>query len=106
MLKSIERLLNAHGLRTRGFSSAESSLGSDFDGAISCLVLDVHLADMSGIQLQRRLRDLGFAIPVIFITAVDDLALEVEARAAGCIAYLRKPFAPSSLLSAVSQTTA
>ena len=64
-------------------------------------MLDIHLANMSGIQLRRWLRDSGSSLPVIFITAVDDEALEAEAREAGCVAYLHKPFAAMFLLSAI-----
>lgn len=101
MRRSIERLLNAHGHQTHGYASAETFLESDFAATIGCLVLDIHLAVMSGIQLRRWLRDSGSRLPVIFITAVDDETLEVEAREAGCVAYLRKPFAAKFLLSAV-----
>ena len=101
--RSIERLLNAHGHQTYGYVSAETFLESDFAGTIDCLVLDIHLGDMSGIQLQRRLRDSSFVLPVIFVTAVDDAALEAEAREAGCVAYLHKPFAAQQLLSAIDK---
>jgi FixJ family two-component response regulator len=66
-------------------------------------VLDVHLGKMSGIQLHRWLCASGFDLPVIFITAVDDEAIEAEARKAGCVAYLHKPFAAELLLSAIEE---
>ncbi|MFI0846060.1 response regulator transcription factor [Mesorhizobium sp. IMUNJ 23232] len=103
MRRSIERLLNAHGYQTQGYASAETFLEVDFTGTIGCLVLDIHLGDMSGILLRRRLSSIGSALPVIFITAVDDEAVEAEALEAGCLAYLRKPFAAKLLLSAVGQ---
>jgi DNA-binding response OmpR family regulator len=56
---------------------------------------------MTGIQLRRWLSESGSSVPVIFITAVDDERLEAEARDAGCVAYLRKPFAGKFLLSAI-----
>ena len=68
-----------------------------------CLVLDIHLGNMSGIELRRRLANIGSSLPVIFITAVDDAALEQDARAAGCLAYLHKPFAAKLLISAIHQ---
>jgi FixJ family two-component response regulator len=101
MRRSIERLLNAHGYQTEGYASAETFLGRDSANPIGCLVLDIHLGNMSGIQLRRQLRDSGFSLPVIFVTAVDDDALEAEARDAGCLAYLHKPFAANLLLSAI-----
>jgi FixJ family two-component response regulator len=106
MRRSIERLLNAHGYQTQGYASAETFLESDFVGKIGCLVLDIHLGNMSGIQLRIRLRDSGFILPVIFITAVDDEALEAEALNAGCVAYLHKPFAAKFLLSAIDKALA
>ncbi|WP_077378365.1 response regulator transcription factor [Mesorhizobium prunaredense] len=102
MRRSIERLLNAYGYQTHGYASAETFLESDFAGMIGCLVLDIHLANMSGIQLRHWLSDSNSSLPVIFITAVDDDALEAEARDAGCVAYLHKPFAATFLLSAVN----
>jgi FixJ family two-component response regulator len=106
MRRSIERLLNAHGYQTEGYASAEAFLGRGSANAIGCLVLDIHLGEMSGIQLRRQLRDSGFSLPVIFVTAVDDEALEAEARDAGCAAYLHKPFAAKFLLSAVEEALA
>ena len=103
---SIERLLNAHGHQTLGYASAETFLESDFACRVGCLVLDIHLVSMSGIQLRRWLRESGSNLPVIFITAVDDQALEAEARATGCVAYLHKPFAPTSLLLAINDVFA
>lgn len=103
MRRSIERLLNAHGYRTQGYASAETFLEADTISIVGCLVLDIHLGDMSGIQLRRRLSIAGSALPVIFITAVDDDAVEAEALEAGCLAYLHKPFAAKLLISAVDQ---
>ncbi|WP_442583775.1 response regulator transcription factor [Mesorhizobium sp. ASY16-5R] len=103
MRRSIERLLNAHGYQTQGYASAETFLAGGVTSKIGCLVLDIHLGDMSGILLRRRLSSAGSALPVIFITAVDDEAVEAEALEAGCLAYLHKPFAAKLLLSAVGQ---
>lgn len=103
MRRSIERLLNAHGYMTEGHDSAEGFLAGNSAGTSGCLVLDIHLGGMSGIQLRRRLRDFNFSLPVVFITAVDDEALEAEARELGCVAYLHKPFAAKFLLSAVEE---
>ena len=89
--RSIERLLNAHGHQTYGYVSAETFLESDFAGTIDCLVLDIHLGDMSGIQLQRRLRDSSFVLPVIFVTAYIGAYKEVDLLNAGANAVLAKP---------------
>jgi FixJ family two-component response regulator len=106
MRRSIERLLNAHGYKTEGYDSAERFLESGSACVIGCLVLDIHLGNMSGIQLRHRLSDSGSSLPVIFITAVDDDVLETQALAAGCLAYLHKPFAAKLLLSAIDKALA
>ena len=106
MRKSMERLLNAFGYKTVAFDSAERFLESDRAETLGCLVLDIHLGKMSGIQLRRRLSETGFSLPVIFVTAVDDDLLEADARDAGCVAYLRKPFAARFLLSAIDEALA
>jgi FixJ family two-component response regulator len=102
VLKGIERLLNAHGFATKGFSSAESFLASRPTGGIDCVLLDIHLGGMSGIALRRELSASGSTIPVIFMTAFDDHATRLQAQAAGCVAYLRKPFAGRLLIDAIA----
>ena len=99
MLKAIERLLTAKGFDVVAFDSAESFLSLGDKNKPTCLVLDIHLGGMSGIELRRRLTASGSEIPVIFITALDDEPTRTEAMSAGCVAYLRKPF-PSHLLMA------
>ena len=103
MRRSVERLLNAHGFATEGYSSAETFLHGDTKNRIGCLVLDIHLNGMSGIELRHRLKDAGSSLPVIFITAVDDKALELEGTQAGCVAYLHKPFPAVLLIGAVNR---
>jgi FixJ family two-component response regulator len=105
MLKAIERLLRAHGFDAEVFESAEAFLSGDARGEAACLVLDIHLGGMSGIELRRRLTAGGSALPIIFITAVDDEAIYREAMGAGCVAYLRKPFAANLLIGAINQVT-
>ena len=89
-----------------GYDSAERFLERDASSTIACLVLDIHLGNMSGIQLRHWLTDSGSSLPVIFITAVDDDTLEAQALAAGCLAYLHKPFAAKLLLSAIAKALA
>lgn len=103
MRRSIERLLNAYGFQTQGYASAETFLEADSISTIGCLVVDIHLGEMSGIQLRRRLSSGGSVLPVIFITAVDDEAVEAEALDAGCLAYLHKPFSAKFLISAIDR---
>jgi FixJ family two-component response regulator len=106
MRTSVERLLNAHGFPTQGYTSAEAFLSRDASIQIGCIVLDIHLDGISGIELRRRLKHSGSKLSVIFITAVDDDALELEAVEAGCVAYLKKPFAAALLINAVNKALA
>lgn len=103
MLRSIERLLNAYGYATEGYASAEAFLAAKPGSRVCCLVLDINLGNMSGIELRRQLTRAGRALPVVFITAADDDMLEQEARDAGCLAFLHKPFAARLMISAIRQ---
>ncbi|SCW89699.1 Response regulator receiver domain-containing protein [Rhizobium mongolense subsp. loessense] len=102
MRRSVLRLLNAHGFLAEEYTSAESFLGRDVRNNVECLILDVDLGGMSGLELQRRLKDSGSGLPVIFITALEDDTLKVQATRAGCIAYLRKPFPAALLIDAIN----
>jgi FixJ family two-component response regulator len=102
-LNSVARLLSVHGFEVRTFSSAEALLDSDAARTATAMLLDIHLGDISGIELQRRLAAAGSSCPVIFMTAIDDDAARKEAMKAGCIAYLKKPFAPQLLLDALGK---
>ena len=102
MRRGVERLLNAHGFEAEVFPSAEAFLARDPDSRVACLVLDIHLPGMSGLELRRRLTAAGSTLPVIFITAIDHDAVETAAIQAGCAAYLHKPFAAELLITAVT----
>jgi FixJ family two-component response regulator len=93
-------LLNANGFQTRGFSSAEQFLQSRHGCSAACLVLDMRLPGMSGLELQRELRAKGLTIPAIFATAEDDASgqLQTQILEAGALAVLHKPFDPEQLL--------
>ncbi|MBT1517353.1 response regulator [Bradyrhizobium sp. SRL28] len=106
LLKSVARQLAHHGIDSRTFASAEALLESDSVQTATCLLLDIHLQGISGIELQRRLAASGSKLPVIFMTANDEEATRNEAMDAGCIAYLRKPFAQHVLLNAISKAAA
>jgi FixJ family two-component response regulator len=101
MLVGVERLLNAYGYATKVFPSAEAFLAPGAETDADCLLLDVDLGGMSGIELRRRLAACGRAVPVIFMTALDDEATRARALETGCIAYLLKPFLGRSLIDAV-----
>jgi FixJ family two-component response regulator len=106
LLKSVARLLAHHDIDSHTFSSAEALLESESVQKATCLLLDIHLGGISGIELQRRLAASGSKWPVIFMTASDDEATRNEAMDAGCISYLRKPFAQDVLLNAISKAAA
>lgn len=101
MLKAAGNLLDAHGLACRKFASAEEFLDSTCGAEIDCLLLDIHLGGMSGIELRRYLKAKGSGLPVIFMTAVDDEATRQQALSVGCITCLRKPFAACQLMDAI-----
>jgi FixJ family two-component response regulator len=105
MRVSVERLLKAHGFTTKTFESAEAMLETLAIDDVDCLVLDINLGGMSGIDLCRRLGSAETAIPTIFITAVDDDATYKSALKSGCVAYLRKPFLGRSLIEAIEAAT-
>ncbi|WGD50359.1 response regulator [Bradyrhizobium sp. CB1650] len=87
-----ESLVRSLGFETRAFASAASFLESSSPQETRCLILDVQMPNMSGIELQSRLSELGFEIPIIFITAYPDEAVRQRAMEAGAAAFLLKPF--------------
>jgi FixJ family two-component response regulator len=103
MMTGIERLLWAHGFGTEAYASAEAYLDHAAASKATCLVIDIHLSGISGIELRRRLAASGSTQSVIFMTAVDNELTRKEAMAAGCIAYLPKPFPANLLLEAVGK---
>ncbi|SDI02464.1 Response regulator receiver domain-containing protein [Bradyrhizobium lablabi] len=103
MLKGLDRLLSAHGFHVRTFTSAELFLENLPACEVDCLLLDIHLGGISGIDLQRRLTSSGTDLPVIFMTAIDNEATRQEAFDAGCVAYLRKPFLANLLIDAINK---
>lgn len=93
MLKAAEELLDAHGFMATLFASAEEFLASGAANEVDCLLLDIHLAGLSGIELRQQLKASHPALPVIFMTAIEDM--RQKAFGVGCIACLRKPFLAS-----------
>jgi FixJ family two-component response regulator len=103
MLRSIERLLKVYGFDVQTFTSAEEFLNDANARDAGCLVLDIHLGGMSGIDLGHKLALSGIAIPVIFITANDSDVVRKAAVEVGCRAYLPKPFSAKELMNAVGK---
>jgi FixJ family two-component response regulator len=102
MLQGLNRLLSAHGFRVQTFTSAELFLDDIANCEAECLLLDIHLGGISGVDLKRRLAASGRNLPVIFMTAVDDEATRKEAFDVGCVAYLKKPFLAKLLIDAIN----
>lgn len=102
----VERLLNAHGYATKAFASAEAFLDPGAETDADCLVLDINLGGMSGIELRHRLSACGRVVPTIFMTALDDETVRTRALESGCVAYLLKPFVSRSLIDAVETAVA
>jgi FixJ family two-component response regulator len=103
MLKGIERLLGAYGFATKVFASAEAFLDRNAAADVDCLLVDIHLGGMSGIELRHHLTASGCKLPVIFMTAFDDEATRMQAQSAGCIAFLHKPFTADLLIGAIER---
>jgi FixJ family two-component response regulator len=92
------RLIESFGFRAAAFESAETFLSSDHLNDASCLIVDVRMPGMNGLQLQSQLAATGTRIPIIFITAYDDKASRQRAMQAGAAAFLGKPFTDEELL--------
>ena len=106
MLSAADHLLGAHGFATIKFSSAEEFLGSEAATRADCLLLDIDLSGLSGIELRYRLKSSHPDLPIIFMTALDDETVRQEAVRAGCVTFLRKPFPALQLLKAIETAVA
>ena len=100
--ESLPDLLREFGFAARVFSSAEEFLASDSISLTKCLVLDIAMAGMSGLDLQQELRRRGKEIPVIFITAQKDETIREQALKEGAVSVLYKPFTDTALLEALN----
>jgi len=100
--ESLPDLLNEFGFPARAFSSAEAFLSSDYVDKTRCLILDVMMPGMTGLDLQQELTRRGQGIPVIFITARKDEPLRARAFEQGAVKFLNKPFSDTALLDALN----
>jgi FixJ family two-component response regulator len=100
---SIQGLLRAAGIHSTSFATAEEFLKSNVPDGPSCLVLDVSLPGVDGLELQRKLTDAGVPIPIIFITGHGDIPMTVKAIKSGAVEFLTKPFVDEDLLNAIQQ---
>ena len=100
---SIQGMLKSVGLRSETFGTAQEFLRSKRTDGPSCLILDVRLPGISGLDFQRELADAGIWIPIIFITGHGDIPMTVKAMKSGAVEFLTKPFRDQDLLDAIHQ---
>ncbi len=106
MRKALARLLHAEQLETRAFASANEFLSVCLAEEVECLILDVTMPELDGLELQRRLTHLGLLVPIVFLTGNGDIPMSVQAIKAGAVDFLTKPVKDSDLLSAVRASLA
>jgi FixJ family two-component response regulator len=103
MRAALVMLLRSHGYSVETFDSAETFLTFASKSRATCLLVDIQLGDITGVELARQLTAEGFKFPVIFMTGHGDVAVERKAAAAGGIAFLRKPFPATTLMEAIKK---
>src|SRR6201982_1788926 len=103
MRQAIQDLVESVGLRAEAFATGQDFLRKQLTGGPSCLVLDVRLPQLSGLDFQRPLAETGVQIPIIFITAHGDIPMSVRALKSGAVEFLTKPFRDQDLLDAIQQ---
>jgi len=101
VLKALARLLSAHALKPRTFGSAREFLASLPEGCPECLIADLQMPDMTGLELQQDLAREGIQIPTIIITAHYESGIRNRCEAAGAVAFLAKPVQATALLTAI-----
>jgi FixJ family two-component response regulator len=101
--EALGSLIRSAGLRVETFASAQEFLARPPIDAPGCLVLDVRLPDLSGLDLQKRMAEVNLEIPIVFITGHGDVPTSVQAMKAGALEFLTKPFAEPDLLAAIQQ---
>jgi FixJ family two-component response regulator len=100
--ESLPELLREFGFAARAFSSGQEFLSSNYVDETRCLILDVTMPEMSGLDLQQELKRRGQAIPIIFISGQQDEDVRKQAFRQGAVKFLHKPFSDSDLLEAVN----
>jgi FixJ family two-component response regulator len=101
--RAIQDLVESVGLRAQAFATGQEFLNRQRTSEPSCLILDVRLPQMSGLDFQRQLAETGAQIPIIFITAHGDIPMSVRALKSGAVEFLTKPFRDQDLLDAIQQ---
>jgi FixJ family two-component response regulator len=106
MRRSVKRLLKSHGFEAETFSSAGDFLSLERAAGPACLVLDLSLPGMSGIDLQKEMEKRKIDLPIVFITGYGDIPTSVEAMKGGAVDFLTKPFNTKALLEAIARAMA
>ena len=106
MREALQSLFRSVGLRVEVFGSAREFLQGDFPNVASCLVLDIRLPGVSGLDFQIELAEEGIHIPIIFMTGHGDIPMSVQAMKAGAVDFLTKPFRHQEMLHAVNRALA
>jgi FixJ family two-component response regulator len=101
VLRALARLLRARAIEARTYTSAREFLTALPDGLPECLIVDLQMPDMTGLELQRHLTRKGFLIPTIVITAHNEAGARERCESAGAAAFLSKPLQDTSLLAAI-----
>jgi FixJ family two-component response regulator len=101
MIKALTRLLRAKSFEVQGFTSVRAFLDANLFDGVSCIVLDVAMPELNGLELQKRLLDEGSLMPIIFLTAHGDIPMSVRAMKAGATDFLTKPVEATELVEAV-----
>jgi len=101
--RALQRLLQSVGFTVETFATASEFLDADYWAQTACLVLDIHLPGMSGFELAEYLAVSGVPIPLVFITALDDVSTREQVNRAGAAGYLRKPFDQNTLIEAITR---
>jgi FixJ family two-component response regulator len=99
--RAVYSLLKSAGLNSRSYTSAEDFLASGQQNVIGCLITDIRMPGMSGLELQAKLATEGCCVPIIFITAYADTRTRMQAMRAGAVEFLGKPFNDEVLLKSV-----
>ena len=103
MRAATQRLLKSVGLHAESFATPQDFLRHKLPDAASCLILDVRLPGMSGLEVQSKLNDAGAQIPIIFITSHGDIPMTVKAMKSGAVEFLTKPFRDQDLIDAIQK---
>jgi FixJ family two-component response regulator len=103
MRAATQRLLKSVGLHAESFATPQDFLRHKLPDVASCLILDVRLPGMSGLELQSKLNDAGAQIPIIFITSHGDIPMTVKAMKSGAVEFLTKPFRDQDLIDAIQK---